>query len=48
LQGDSYYNSSYIDQYEDLGMGVGDYGYPDDIEEEMPDLDPKEVALGER
>ncbi len=29
-------------------MGVGDYGYPDDIEEEMPDLDPKEVALGER
>ncbi|DBA97832.1 TPA: hypothetical protein ACH3X3_012697 [Trebouxia sp. C0006] len=47
LQGDSsYYNSSYIDQYEDLGMGVGDYGYPDDLEEDMPDLDPKEVALG--
>ena len=49
LQGDSsYYNSSYIDQYEDLGMGVGDYGYPDDLEEDMPDLDPKEIALGER
>lgn len=29
-------------------MGAGDYGYPDDLEEEMPDLDPKEVALGER
>ncbi|DBB07135.1 TPA: hypothetical protein ACH3X1_011706 [Trebouxia sp. C0004] len=46
LQEDSYYNSSYVNQYEDLGMGVGDYGYPDDLEEEMPDLDPKEVALG--
>ncbi|DBA70051.1 hypothetical protein WJX79_003057 [Trebouxia sp. C0005] len=44
LQGDTYYNSSYVDQYD--SMGVGDYGYPDDLEEEMPDLDPKEVALG--
>ncbi len=48
LQGDSFYNSSYVDQYEDLGMGVGDYGYPDDLEEELPDLDPKEIELGER
>ena len=36
-----------MDQYDpDLGMAGGDYGYPDDLEEEVPDIDPKEIELG--
>ncbi len=27
-------------------MAGADYGYPDDLEEEVPDLDPREIERG--